>query len=67
MCCLPFYDFPAEHWKHLVYVNPIESSFATVRHRTVHSKGCLCQQTAGYAMIYKLAKEAAESWRRPIR
>ena len=38
---LAFYDFPAEHWKHLRTTNPIESSFATVRHRTVRSKGCL--------------------------
>jgi len=37
---LAFYDFPAEHWKHLRTTN-IESSFATVRHRTVRSKGCL--------------------------
>jgi transposase-like protein len=38
---LAFYDFPAEHWKHLRTTNPIESTFATVRHRTVRSKGCL--------------------------
>jgi transposase-like protein len=38
---LTFYDFPAEHWKHLRTTNPIESTFATVRHRTVRSKGCL--------------------------
>ena len=37
---LAFYDFPAEHWKHLRTTNPIESTFATVRHRTVRSKGC---------------------------
>jgi putative transposase len=38
---LAFYDFPAEHWKHLRTTNVIESSFAMVRHRTVRSKGCL--------------------------
>ena len=38
---LAFYEFPAEHWKHLRTTNVIESSFATVRHRTVRSKGCL--------------------------
>jgi putative transposase len=38
---LAFYDFPAEHWKHLRTTNPIESTFATVRHRTIRSKGCL--------------------------
>ena len=44
---LAFYDFPAEHWKHLRTTNVIESSFATVRHRTVRSKGCLSNKTAG--------------------
>jgi transposase-like protein len=43
---LAFYDFPAEHWKHLRTTNIIESSFATVRHRTVRSKGCLQQNRA---------------------
>jgi transposase-like protein len=43
-----------EHWKHLRTTNPIESSFATVRHRTVRSKGCLSNKTA-LAMIFKLA------------
>src|SRR6516164_3236059 len=38
---LALYDFPAEHWKHLRTTNPIESTFATVRHRTIRSKGCL--------------------------
>jgi putative transposase len=60
---LAFYDFPAEHWKHLRTSNPIESSFATVRHRTARSKGCLSNKTA-LAMIYKLAEAAEKSWRR---
>jgi hypothetical protein len=38
---LAFYDFPAEHWQHIRTANPIESVFATVRHRTVRTKGCL--------------------------
>jgi transposase-like protein len=61
---LAFYDFPTEHWKHLRSTNVIESAFATVRHRTIRSKGCLSNKTA-LAMIFKLA-EAAEktSWRR---
>ena len=42
---LAFYDFPAERWKHLRTTNPIESSFATVRHRTVRSKGCLSNKS----------------------
>ena len=60
---LAFYDFPAEHWRHLRTSNPIESSFATVRHRTVRSKGCLSNKTA-LAMIFKLAQAAEKSWRR---
>jgi putative transposase len=60
---LAFYDFPAEHWKHLRTTNVIESSFATVRHRTVRSKGCLSNKTA-LAMIFKLAEAAEKSWRR---
>jgi putative transposase len=60
---LAFYDFPAEHWKHLRTTNVIESSFATVRHRTVRSKGCLSNKTA-LAMIFKLTEAAERSWRR---
>jgi transposase-like protein len=58
---LAFYDFPAEHWKYLRTTNVIESSFATVRHRTVRSKGCLLNKTA-LAMIFKLAEAAERSW-----
>ena len=60
---LTFYDFPAEHWKHVRTTNPIESTFATVRLRTDQTKGCLSRQTA-LAMVYKLAKSAEHSWRR---
>ena len=41
---LAFYDFPAEHWKHIRTTNPIESTFATVRHRTGKTKGCLSRK-----------------------
>jgi transposase-like protein len=58
-----FYDFPAEHWKHLRTTNPIESTFATVRHRTVRSRGCLSNKTA-IAMIFKLTQAAEKSWNR---
>src|SRR5246127_3265904 len=58
-----FYDFPAEHWKHLRTSNPIESTFATVRHRTIRSKGCLSNKTA-LAMVFKLVDAAQKSWRR---
>ena len=60
---LVFYDFPAEHRKHLRTTNVTESAFATVRHRTVRSKGCLSNKTA-LAMIFKLAEAAEKSWRR---
>jgi putative transposase len=60
---LAFYDFPAEHWQHLRTTNPIESTFATVRHRTTRSKGCLSNKTA-LAMTFKLAQSAETSWHR---
>jgi putative transposase len=60
---LAFYDFPAEHWKHLRTTNPIESTFATVRHRTIRAKGCLSNQTA-LVMVFKLVEGAQKSWRR---
>jgi transposase-like protein len=44
---LAFFDFPAEHWDHLRTSNPIESVFATVRHRTVRSKGSLSHRRQG--------------------
>ena len=60
---LAFYDFPAEHWKHLRTTNPIESTFATVRHRIIRSKGCLSNKTA-LAMVFKLVEQAQRHWRR---
>src|SRR3974390_1533766 len=60
---LAFYDFPAEHWKHLRTTNVIESSFAGVRPRRGRSKGCLSNKPA-LAMIFKLAEAAEKSWRR---
>ena len=60
---LAFYDFPAEHWKHIRTANPIESTFATVRLRTDQTKGCLARDTA-LAMVFKLARSAERHWRR---
>jgi putative transposase len=60
---LTFFDFPAEHWDHLRSSNPIESVFATVRHRTVRTKGALSQETAKL-MVFKLVMAAARTWRR---
>ncbi len=57
---LAFYGFPAEHWKHLRTSNPIESTFATVRHRTIRSKGCL-SNTPALAMVFKLVEGAQKS------
>ena len=60
---LAFYDFPAEHWKHIRTSNPIESTFATVRHRTTKTKGCLSRQTA-LAMTHQLMLSAKKKWRK---
>lgn len=58
-----FYDFPAAHWVHIRTTNPIESTYATVRHRTRRTKGC-GSRTATLTMIWKLAMEAQKTWRR---
>ena len=60
---LAFFDFPAEHWDHLRTSNPIESVFATVRHRTVRTRGALSAKTAKL-MVFKLVNAAAKTWRR---
>ena len=60
---LAFFDFPAEHWDHLRTANPIESVFATVRHRTVRTKGALSHKTARL-MVFKLVMAASKTWRR---
>lgn len=60
---LAFFDFPAEHWDHLRTSNPIESVFATVRHRTVRTKGSLSPRTAKL-MVFKLVSAAAKTWHR---
>ena len=60
---LTFFDLPADHWDHLRTSNPIESVFATVRHRTVRMKGALSQDTARL-MVFKLVMAASRTWRR---
>jgi len=60
---LTFYDFPAEHWVHIRTTNPIESTFATIRHRTDQAKGCVSRNTM-LAMIYKLGMSAEKRWRK---
>lgn len=60
---LAFYDFPAEHWTHIRTSNPIESTFATVRHRTYKSKGCFSRTTI-LTMVFKLCESAQKRWNR---
>jgi transposase-like protein len=59
---LAFYDFPAEHWRHLRTTNPIESTFATIRLRHRRTKGNGTRQ-ACLTMMFKLAQSAQRGWR----
>ncbi len=60
---LAFYDFPAEHWKHIRTTNPIESTFATVQLRTARTRGCLSRVTA-LTMVFPLCRCAQKRWRK---
>ena len=60
---LTFYDFPATHWQHLRTTNPIESTFATIRHRTRRAKGCVTRDSLLH-MMFKLGECAEKSWRK---
>ena len=74
---MAFFDFPAQHWQSIRTSNPIESAFATIRHRTKRSKGCLSRDgmlhipliallrntTAGQWM-FKLGQCAEQNWRK---
>ncbi len=60
---LTFYDFPADHWRHLRTTNPIESTFATVRLRTKRTKGS-GSRVACLSMVFKLAQTAERKWRK---
>ena len=59
---LAFYDFPAEHWRHIRTTNPIESTFASVRLRTAKTKGA-GSRIASLTMVFKLALSAQQRWR----
>lgn len=59
---LAFYDFPAEHWIHLRTTNPVESTFATVGHRTTRTKNCVSRSTF-LGLAFKLVQQAQKSWR----
>ena len=58
-----FFDFPAEHWQSIRTTNPIESTFATIRHRTRTTRGCLSRDTM-LSMMFKLGQCAESRWRR---
>jgi len=60
---LAFYDFPAQHWRHIRTTNAIESVFATVRLRTTKTKGS-GSRAACLAMVFKLMETASKRWRR---
>jgi transposase-like protein len=60
---LAFYDFPAQHWQSIRTSNPIESTFATIRHRTKRTKGCLSRDGMLH-MMFKLGQCAEKKWRR---
>ena len=60
---MAFFDFPAQHWQSIRTSNPIESAFATIRHRTKRSKGCLSRDGMLH-MIFKLGQCAEQNWRK---
>ena len=60
---LAFYDFPAEHWKHIRSSNPIESTFSTVRLRTKQTRGALSKTTVT-PLVFKLVQSAQKRWHR---
>jgi len=60
---MAFFDFPAQHWQSIRTTNPIESTFATIRHRTKRSKGCLTRDGMLH-MVFKLGQCAQENWRK---
>ena len=60
---MTFFDFPAQHWQSIRTSNPIESAFATIRHRTKRTKGCLSRDGMLH-MMFKLGKCAEKSWRK---
>jgi putative transposase len=60
---MTFYDFPAVHWQHLRTTNPIESTFATIRHRTTRTRGCVTRDSLLH-MMFKLGECAEQNWRK---
>jgi transposase-like protein len=60
---MAFFDFPAQHWQSIRTSNPIESAFATIRHRTKRLKGCLSRDGMLH-MMFKLGQCAEQNWRK---
>lgn len=58
-----FYAFPAEHWIHIMTTNPIESSFAAIRHRATRTKNCVSRNTL-LGLVFQLALTVEKSWRK---
>lgn len=58
---LVFYDFPVEHWIHLRTTNPIESTFATIRHRSTRTKNCVSRNTL-LGLVFQLTLSAEKRW-----
>ena len=60
---LAFFDFPAEHWRHIRSTNPVESTFASVRLRTYKTRAC-CKRTTIFTMVFKLVQAAEKKWQK---
>jgi transposase-like protein len=60
---LAFYDFPAEHWRHIRSTNVIESIFSTVRLRTYKTRGC-CKEQSILSLVFKLVESASQRWQK---
>jgi putative transposase len=60
---MAFFDFPAQHWQSIRTSNPIESAFATIRHQTKRSKGCLSRDGMLH-MMFKLGQCSEQNWRK---
>ncbi len=60
---MTFYEFPAVHWQHIRTTNPIESTFATIRHRTAGKKGCVTRDRLLHRM-FKLGQCTEKNWRK---
>jgi len=60
---MTFFDFPAEHWRHIRSTNPIESAFATVRLRTYKTRGC-CSRESLLSLVFKIVQTAQKKWQR---